>query len=324
MRILVVGGTGFLGGAIALVARAAGHDVTVLARGETPPGHDIAMIRADRMDLPDLPPFDAVLDTCAYAPGMVTALRSAIGAAHYVIVSSISVYDALPEPQMDETALASAADGAALALAAAVPPMERANAAAYGAAYGPLKRACEEVAGRATVLRLGLIVGPGDYTDRFTWWVRRMDQGGVVPVPHPPERPLQVIDVRDAARFALHLAEQRGVGTFNLTGPARPFETILAQMADAAGRTPDLEWCGLDQFTNEGIEPWVDLPLVVPTTTPKRHMMDVSIERAKAAGLTCRPLSETIHDVLTWDRSRRDTPLSAGMSADQEARVLAG
>lgn len=323
MRVLIVGGTGFLGGAIAQAAQQAGHDVTILARGVTPQTTELPMIKADRMALPALPAFDAVIDTCAYAPDMVTTLRAATPDAHYTMVSSISVYDALPQPNMDEATPASTASPEHLSLAAGIAPDRRADAGAYGQAYGPLKRACEIAAKNAAIVRLGLIVGPGDYTDRFTYWVRRMDMAGPVPVPAPMDRPVQVIDVRDAADFVLSLAERRRVETLNLTGKARPFGDILQRMAQVAGQTPDLHWRPLETFVDHGLNAWTDLPLILPSDTPKTHMMNVSIDRAVALGLSQRPLADTIRSTLDWDRARRATPLTAGMTPAAEARLLA-
>ena len=329
MRVLIVGGTGFLGGAAARAAIAAGHDVTVMTRS----GQDVAKgattLIADRAQaLSDLHgQFDVVIDTCGYAPDMVSALAKAIGDVHYVFVSSISVYDDLSEPALDETAPASAATLEQLEHAAAVDPALRGTAAAYGAAYGPLKRSCEDAAiaafgDRATLIRLGLIVGPDDYTDRFTWWVRRCDSGDALPVPAPPDRPIQLIDVEDAAQFMLQLAEKDIGGTFNLTGQPVAFDALLGAVIAETGGGPDLNWVPLKTFTDAGLEPWTDLPLIVPDRPAVRHMLNVSTDRAMAAGLTCRPLRETIKRTLTWDRAQRDKPLKCGMSAEAEQIVL--
>ncbi len=329
MRILMVGGTGFLGGATARAAIAAGHDVTVMTRSGKGVADGAATLIADRtQELPDLHgQFDAVIDTCGYALDMVSTLAHAVGDVHYVFVSSISVYDNLSDPRLDEIAPASVATSEQREEAADVDPALRGTAEPYGAAYGPLKRSCEDAAiaafgDRATLIRLGLIVGPGDYTDRFTWWVRRCDRGGTLPVPDPPERPIQLIDVEDAAHFMLHLAERGRGGTFNLTGKPITFHAMLDAIIGETKGNPDLKWTPLKTFTDEGLAPWADLPLIVPDKPTARHMLNVSTGRAQAAGLTCRPLRETIQKTLQWDRAQRDTPLKCGMSAEAEQMVL--
>ncbi|WP_411892117.1 NAD-dependent epimerase/dehydratase family protein [Yoonia sp. SDW83-1] len=329
MRILIVGGTGFLGGATARAAITAGHDVTVMTRSGKGVADGAATLIADRtQELPDLQgQFDAVIDTCGYAPDMVSTLAHAVGNVHHVFVSSISVYDDLSEPGLDEIASASAATSEQREEAADVDPALRGTAEPYGAAYGPLKRSCEDAAiagfgDKATLIRLGLIVGPGDYTDRFTWWIRRCDRGGALPVPDPPKRPIQLIDVEDAAQFMLHLAERGKGGTFNLTGKPITFQAMLdAIIAETKGK-PDLKWTPLKTFTDAGLAPWADLPLIVPDKPTARHMLNVSTGSARAAGLTCRPLRETIQRTLQWDHAQRDTPLKCGMSAEAEQMVL--
>uniref|UniRef100_A0AAN0NM29 NAD-dependent epimerase/dehydratase family protein n=1 Tax=Yoonia rhodophyticola TaxID=3137370 RepID=A0AAN0NM29_9RHOB len=192
MRILIVGGTGFLGSATARAAVAGGHQVTVMTRSGRNVATSAQALIADRTsDVPDLRgQFDAVIDTCGYAPDMVARLLQATGPVRYVFVSSISVYDDMSVAQFDETATASAATQDDLDLAAAVEPALRCVADPYGASYGRLKRSCEIAAeegseGNCALIRLGLIVGPEDYTDRFTWWVRRCDQDGPLAVPGP-------------------------------------------------------------------------------------------------------------------------------------------
>lgn len=329
MRILVVGGTGFLGGATARAAIAAEHDVTVMTRSGKGVADGAATLIADRtQELPDLNgQFDAVIDTCGYAPDMVSTLARAVGDVHYVFVSSISVYDALSEPGLDETAPASAATREQREEAAKVDPALRGTAEPYGAAYGPLKRSSEDAAiaafgDRATLIRLGLIVGPGDYTDRFTWWVRRCDTGGSLPVPGPPARPIQLIDVEDAAQFMLHLAEIGHGGTFNLTGEPITFHPMLDAISAETDRAAELVWTRLGTFTDAGLKPWNDLPLIVPDDPSLRHMLNVGTERARAAGLICRPLRATIQRTLRWDRQQRERPLKCGMSKDAERTVL--
>ena len=323
MRLLVVGGTGFLGSAITRTAVGDGHNVTILTRGNSKAPDGAKSIVAERTGpLPDLTSFDAVIDTCAYRPDQVRHLLSAIGDAFYVMVSSISAYGDMSQPQLTEETATPLASDDQLAEAMKVTVETGVDAAAYGAAYGPLKASCEDATkGRPTALiRLGLIVGPGDYTDRFTWWVRRMDLGGVVPVPGPEDRLVQLIDVRDAARFLLHLATNKHAGVFNVTGSPQPLPALLRSMNPAT----ELQLYPLDRFTNANLGPWNDIPLVLPEKPSVSQMLNVSIDRALAAGLSFRPMAETIADTLDWDRTRRNVALTCGMSPEDEASILSG
>ncbi len=321
MRLLVVGGTGFLGGAVARRALNAGHEVTVLSRGRIAAPEGAKTIVAERSGpLPDLAGFDAVVDTCAYRPDQVTHLLDAIGTTFYVLVSSISAYGDMSQPMTDETAETPHATPEQLRDAMTVKLTHGADAAAYGPAYGPLKASCEGAAANhpTAVIRLGLIVGPRDYTDRFTWWVRRMDMGGIVPVPIPEERLVQLIDVGDAAKFLLHLARNQMLGTYNVTGQATSLLPLLRKMNPSAELRP----LPLSAFTEAGVRPWNDLPLILPEIDRVAGMMNVSIERALGAGLTFRPIEETIEAIRAWDRSRRDVDLKCGLTREQEAEVL--
>ncbi|WP_373353316.1 NAD-dependent epimerase/dehydratase family protein [Pseudoroseicyclus sp. CXY001] len=333
MRVLVVGGTGFLGGAITAAALGAGHEVTVLSRrgqGLPPGARHLAMDRHEGRPIPA--PFDWVLDTCAFTPGDVTGLMDALPEppARYVFASSISAYPGFAAPGLDETADVPPASPETVAEVEATPPDQR-SAAGLAALYGPLKRATELAAearlgSRATALRLGLLVGPGDPTGRFTFWVRRIDlagAGGTVPVPAPPEAPVQIIDMRDAARFALQAAASGLGGIWNVTGRGVPRREVFGEIARVAGTTPDWRWVTAAQMDAAGVAPWSDMPLALPDAPDFAHMMALSTAKAEAAGLVLRPLGETIADILAHDRAARAQPLKAGMSAAQEAALLA-
>ncbi|WP_341367436.1 NAD-dependent epimerase/dehydratase family protein [Yoonia sp. BS5-3] len=330
MRILIVGGTGFLGKATAEAAVAAGHHVTVMTRSGRNVAKGAQSLIADRTaPLPDLSgQFDAVIDTCAYAPDMVRQLAQAVGCVHYCLVSSISVYDQMTVPQFDESAHAPPATDADLALADAVPAALRGKADPYGAAYGRLKRSCElaaedAFAGRCTHIRLGLIVGPQDYTDRFTWWVRRLDRDGLAYVPGPEDRNMQIIDVRDAAAFLLKATAAQNCDTFHLTGQPMGFATMLAGILGQTGKDVAITYLPLAAFTAAGQRHWTDLPLILPDDPAFAQMLNVSTAKAQKAGLVTRALAETVLSVLGWDRARRDHPLICGMPAEAEAQVAA-
>lgn len=328
MKLLVVGGTGWLGGTVARLAADAGHAVTVLARGRSPMGV-LPMIVADRnAELPDLSGqgFEAVVDTSAYTPAHVDRLLQALGPGpgRYMLISSESVYGDFGQ-DITEDSPAPTATAEDLVLAEAVARGE----GEYGAAYGPLKRAAEEAAlarlgERATILRPGLIVGPGDPTDRFTFWARRLDRPGPVALPLPRDRPVQVIDVRDLAAFTLAMAEGMVPGIFNCTGVETPFAEVAETFIRLSGAGATPLWLPWSRFEAAGLHYWTEVPLILPEDPTYAHFLTVRPDRAVVAGLTRRPLAETMADLLAWDRSRRDRPLRAGMPADKEALLLAG
>jgi 2'-hydroxyisoflavone reductase len=340
MDSLVVGGTGFLGGAVVDALAARGHSVAVLSRGATardlPLG--VEVIRADRhgdLGALDGRSFDWAFDTCAYTPGAVHALLDALHSriGHYVLASSLSVYGRYDAPGLTEAQEVPDAGPEDFARAAEVMPEQRASAIAYGPSYGPLKRACERAAeerlgDRATALRIGLIVGAGDYTDRLTWWVRRFDEAGRtkgrrVPAPAPPERPVQMLDVRDAALFAVRCAEEGLGGVWNVAGRPMPMQDLLDTIRVATGSAGELRWLPPAAFEAARAAPWTDVPLMAPDVPAFRHFLEVDAGRARAAGLTTRPLADTLGPLAEWDRGRRDVDLTCGMSAEQEERVLA-
>jgi len=337
MNVLVVGGTGFLGGAVADAALKAGHRVAIFTRGQTVNssiGAGFETIVGDRhQDLSALKgrSFNLVVDTCAFAPEAVASLLDALSPTIgcYALVSSASVYTDFAKPGLTEQAPTSRATPEQLDLARSLPVERRSGAASYGTAYGPLKRECELVAierlgDRALILRSGLLVGAGDYTDRLTYWVRRVDQGGTVPAPGDPRRLVQLIDVRDAARFIVEGAEGGLGGIFNLTGRPLPMSALLDSCRQVAGSDARFVWCPDEAVLAAGLEPWSEVPLWLPhADEPFRHFLEIDTEKAFVQGLRTRPLNETLKTILTWDRARRATPLKAGMPPEKEAALLA-
>ncbi|SMR84068.1 2'-hydroxyisoflavone reductase [Aliiroseovarius halocynthiae] len=335
MRCLVVGGTGFLGGVIVDALLEEGHSVSILSRGETKrqTGAATTTLAADRhqsLDILKNHNFDWVFDTCGYAPNAVTHLLSAIGdgISRYVLISSISAYGSFSKPNLDETENVPTATADDLALAASLPHGRRSSAAAYGASYGALKRACEIEAermlgDRATSLRVGLLVGAGDYSDRLTWWVRRIDGArGTFPAPAPQNRPVQFIDVRDVADFALRCAIAENGGIWNVTGECITFAEVIEGITYATGSAATPVWIDEQVITDSGLAPWVDIPLMAPSVAEFRYFLNVSTAKARSAGLSCRPPAETLTPLVDWDRIRRNVPLKCGMSAEQEALLL--
>jgi 2'-hydroxyisoflavone reductase len=313
--LLVVGGTGFLGRHLTEHALERGHLVTLLNRGETAPGlfPDVEHLRADRRsdDLSALQNrgFEAVVDTCGYLPDEVDRLVSAVtGAEHYTFVSSVSVYADPVAPGSDEAAQLADLGGHDPSVFA----WER---------YGALKAACERAttafAGPVLVVRPGLIAGPWDPTDRFTYWPRRMAEGGRV-LAADPHQPVQVIDVRDLAAFLVHAAEAGLAGTFNAVGPEEP--VTMAEVLVSCPGTSEVVWAGEEFLHEHGVEPWQELPLWVRRTDWGFDEIDAS--RAYAAGLCCRPLHETAADTLAWDRTRPSRERGGLLDRAREAELL--
>jgi len=338
MKCLIVGGTGFLGGAIADAVASAGHKVTILSRGKTPRSfaNGIDVIRADRYD--DLSAiegkeFQWVFDSCAYTPEGVHKLLDAVGTQleRYVLISSLSAYGTFEKRGITESYPALAATDKDLAVARSVPATSRASASAYGSSYGALKRSCEIVAAdrlndMATNLRVGLLVGAGDYTDRLTWWARRIDQAHGprrrVPAPGPMERAVQIIDVRDAALFALHSAELELAGVWNVIGRPMPLSQLLDRIISVTKSKAEMIWIKEDALIEAGVRPWTDMPLMAPVTPEFRHFLEIDSDQAFDAGLQCRPLQQTLTSLIAWDRSRRDQQLKCGLTLEQEVSLL--
>ena len=315
MRLLVLGGTLFLGRHVVDAALAAGHDVTLFHRGRTNPGlfPDLEHVLGDRDG--GLAPlrgraFDAVVDTSGYVPRVVgdSARLLADTCGHYTFVSSLSAY-ALPIPRgADESAPLAVLD-------------DPANEDVSNETYGGLKAACEDAARsafgteRTASIRAGFIVGPHDPSDRFTYWVERVRRGGDVLLPPHPEQPMQFVDARDLAAWIVRLGETRTAGAFNATGPAGSltFAEFAATCSLALDVSPRFVTC--DERTAAALEPG-DLPLAVP---PEHFgLMDVSIARALAAGLRFRPAKDTIRDTAEWFRGQcRD--LRTGLAQARES-----
>ena len=310
MRLLILGGTLFLGRHLTEAALARGHEVTLFNRGQRNPElfPEVEKLRGDRdggLDALRGRRWDAVVDTSGFVPRVVRAsaelLADAVGL--YAFVSSVSVYADFSRPVDEDAPLTTTADET----------VEEVN----GETYGPLKvlseRAVEEaLPGRALVLRPGLIVGPHDPTHRFTYWTGRVARGGEVLAPAPPGTPIQFIDARDLAEWTLRLLEAGTAGVYNAAGPDYPLTMggFLEECRDVSGSGARLEWVGEEFLLERGVEPWGELPLWIPESSEThRHFLNVNVERALRAGLTFRPLAETVRDTLAWQREREGQPL---------------
>jgi 2'-hydroxyisoflavone reductase len=321
MDLLILGGTRFLGRHLVEAALGDGHRVTLFNRGLSNPDlfPEVETINGDRDgDISVLQGrrWDAAIDTCGYVPRVVRAsagfLADAVG--HYTFVSSISVYSDAIGPEADEDAPVEELED---------PGVEEVTGETYGGLKALCERAAEEeMPGRVLNVRPGLISGPHDPTDRFTYWPRRVAAGGEVLAPDRPERGVQFIDVRDLAAWIVKMAADRQTGTYNATGPDYDLQMgrLLEECDTAGGSDAKFVWVSEEFLEQNGVEPFTELPLWVPREYG--GMLAVDCGRAIAAGLTFRPVSETIKDVLEWDRGRAETELAAGLKPERERELL--
>jgi 2'-hydroxyisoflavone reductase len=315
VKLLVLGGTKFVGRATVEDALERGHEVTLFNRGETNPHlfPEVEKLRGDKeRDLSALRgrSWDVALDPSAYTPGPVRAATELLADAveHYVFISTISVYADVSRPFDEDSPLEELKDGL---------PDDRLLEDYSN--YGPLKvlserAVAETLPGRHAIVRPGLVVGPHDPTGRFSYWPRRVARGGEVLAPAPAEDPLQIIDVRDLGNWIVSLSENRVSGTFNAVHPGISWRELLRACLEVTGSGASIVWVDGDFLLEEGVEPWSELPVWVrgPEYTGF-HRADVS--RAIAAGLTFRPLAETVQATLdeaeTADDSRLTPPREA-------------
>ena len=329
MKLLILGGTQFVGRHLVEAALAAGHDLTRFNRGQTGATlfPQLETRRGDRRhDLSALASgqWDAVLDCCGFLPSEVersaALLRERVG--RYVFISSVSAYASFAAPNREGSPLGQLRD----------PTTEVID----GSTYGPLKAACEQRVRhhygdeRTLLLRPGLVVGPHDPTERFTYWPARLagaGDGAPVLVPGRPEDGLQFIDARDLARFALQGLEAGLSGAFNvLSAPEQVRRAdLLAACAEAAGHSPELVWADSPRLLELGVKPWSELPLWLPPEGDYAAFMLSENGAAMAAGLRLRPLSETVRDTLAWWQGlppEQQGFSKAGISRAREAELL--
>jgi 2'-hydroxyisoflavone reductase len=263
--------------------------------------------------------WEAVIDTCGYFPRLVRMSAQALkdSAGSYVFISSISAYAGFSKIGLTES------DPVGKLTDETVEEIT-------GETYGPLKTLCEQAAeqvfpGRALIIRPGLIVGPYDPTDRFTYWPVRVARGGEVLAPEQPEVPVQIIDGRDLAEFTIKLIEQKAIGIFNATGPADEltFGAMLETCKQVSNSQASFKWASVEFLAKNKVEAWSDLPVWVPDTAEDAGFSRVSISKALAAGLTFRPLADTVRDTLDWAKTRpADYQWRAGLTAERETELL--
>ncbi|MBX3051077.1 MAG: NAD-dependent epimerase/dehydratase family protein [Caldilineaceae bacterium] len=325
MRLLILGGTVFLGRHTVEAALARGHEVTLFNRGQHSPElfPDVEKLRGDRDG--DLSPlvgrrWDAVIDPSGYVPRLVSdsARLLADAVEHYTFVSSLSAYASFAEPNQNEDAPLAVMD-------------DPTNEEITGESYGPLKVLSEQAAhaampGRVAIIRPGLIVGPYDPTDRFTYWPVRVAKGGDVLAPAPADYPVEFTDVRDLAEWMVRMAEQRVPDVFNASGPGIP--ATLGGLLETSRRISDSDarfvWTDEAFLQENEVQPWSQLPLWIGNGPAYAGFSRYDCSRAIAAGLTFRPMAETVAATLEWAATRpADHTWRAGLSAEREAELLA-
>jgi 2'-hydroxyisoflavone reductase len=328
LKILILGGTAFLGPAIVNDALARGHEITLFNRGRTNPHlyPDLEKIVGDRKvshDALKSRQWDVVIDTSGYYPRVVREAAAALAGnvGQYIFISTISVYGDFSIKGLNEkSAVAQLAD--------------ETTEEVTGETYGGLKALCEQAAekampGRACNIRPGLIVGPMDRSDRFTYWPVRIARGGEVLVPDRPETVTQVIDVRDLAEYVVRCAERQTNGVFNCTSPSGELTMgeIFTACKDVSGSDATFTYAAGDWLEEQGVHSWSDMPVWSPLEGAEAGHPFIDVTRALNTGLVFRPIAETVRDTLDWwatvPQERKDAPMRSGLTAEREAEVLA-
>ncbi|MGL5866777.1 MAG: NAD-dependent epimerase/dehydratase family protein [Dermatophilaceae bacterium] len=332
MNLLILGGTWFLGRTLAEMALAQGWQVTCFNRGRT--GRDVPgveSIRGDRTSRADIErlgehgPWDAVVDTSVYEPAdAAMATRALRGVAdRYVLVSTVSAYRGWPHEPVDEESPRWPSHPDARASDPDLAAMSGPNA------YGTLKSGCEqavtEISGNgALILRPGVVLGPHEYVGRLPALLGRAARGGTMLAAGNPDQPIQPVDVRDVAGFMLHLIDTSVTGAFNVAAPAghATYGDLLQACVEATGSDAVLDWVDAAWLAEQDVRQWSEVPL---WRTPA-GTWQVDPSRAITAGLTCRPLQETVFDTWRWLQVEQPVPherqAEHGLDPTKEARLL--
>lgn len=323
MNILVIGGTRFLGRHFVNSARARGHEVTLFNRGVTNSAlfRRLKTISGDReRDLEQLSgKWDAVVDTCGYIPRVVKLSAEVLKGKvdQYVFISSVSVYEDFSKIGIKE--------GDAVGR---LEIEDEGTEEITGETYGPLKALCERVVQdvygvNSLIIRPGLIVGPHDPTDRFTYWPIRIKLGGEVLAPDRPEALTQFIDARDLADFIMRLIEQNISGVFNVTGNPVTLNTVFETCRRVSKSDATFKWAPVEFLEKNHVAPWSDMPAWLPSTGENAGFARLDISKALHAGLKFTDLAETIRETLAWEFERSEgMDLKAGLKPEREKELL--
>ncbi len=326
-RILILGGTGFIGPHMVREALRRGHDVSLFNRGKTNNAlfPDLELLVGDRnngLDTSEGGKWDAVIDNSGYVPRHVTdsARLLSPSISHYLFISSISAYASFAKANHEDSPLATMPDET----------VEEVT----GDTYGPMKALCEQRAAaeisdkRLTILRPTYICGPGDHTDRFSYWPVRTMQDGEMFWPGTPQDKIQIIDVRDLANFVVDAIEQRITGIFNTVTPAGSYSMgdLLADSMAITGTEVQPTWVSAEFIEAQNLGEGRLIPIWSPPDGEYGSVAYVNGERAVAMGLQNRPVRETARDLINWWKTlpdHRTENIRAGLSAEREAEVLA-
>ena len=336
LRILILGGTGFTGPFQVKYALSRGHKVTVFNRGKTHPGElpkEAEQLLGDRngqLDALKGRTWDVCIDIPTTLPVWVRDAAQILkgNVDRYVFISTISVFSDVSKVNMDENGPLAEYKGAD----AMKETQETLRASNYGL-YGPLKVLSEKETekwfpGKSLIIRPGLIVGPGDESDRFTYWPVRIERGGEVLAPGTPNDPVQYIDARDLAEWVIRMVEQSTVGIFNATGPN--YKLIMGKMFDeikaATKSNATFTWADADFLKAQNVRPWSDMPTWVPPRGQSIGFSQINVQKAISKGLTFRSIADTTTVTLDWfhkQSAERQAKLHAGLTAERETAVLA-
>lgn len=335
MKILIIGGTKFLGRHLIEAALAKNYEVTIFNRGKFSQEEfeNVEQIQGDRTsDLEKLGnrEWDAVIDTCGYLPEMVKSsaefLKDQVN--QYVFISSGSVYEEI-KSNYDETTVTAKLTKKQQKAVKKIDPKGELNGLTLGEYYGALKVLCEEaiekvVPNRTLIIRAGMIVGEFDWTDRFAYWVMRVAKGGEILAPGKPENFVQLINAKDLSEFIIQMIEKNANGIFNVTSKSfeLTFGKMLTEMKKTLKTKAEFVWVDEEFLTENKVAPWSEMPFYLPQSDETIcDFLTMNVDKSLKQGLKFRPLRETIDEVFNW-RKKQDFEMKAGISLERESELL--
>jgi 2'-hydroxyisoflavone reductase len=323
LKVLILGGTNFLGPHLVEELQEHGHEVTLFNRGTQnsslfPMVEKLQGNRDGDLKAIEDRQWDAIIDTSGHLPRVVEASSKILTEAtdHYTFISTIGVYENFSKLDIDEDCpLAKLSDEQSEEITEKT--------------YGALKACCEDVISRyfpnkSLIIRPGLIVGPFDPTDRFTYWPVRIVEGGKILAPGKSIQNLQFIDVRDLAKWIVLMVERQATGIYNATGPATPitFEQLLEECQKFSKKDVVIQWLDEDFLIKNNVQDWSEVPLWLSYKRNMPGFLNINVQKALQSGLTFRTLSETISSILAWDSSRENIKREAGLDREKEKELL--